>query len=397
MKSVDDKGVSRSRCVRILTDVALSSAQLLLSRESLASLGSSICFVKNVLVLNDISFSPLRIIRGCEMSFDLVPNSGHACSSPNIELICESDVTVSSTCPLKHVGREWISEETFGKLHLRPGHCGVGAIQRICDMVNILIDVETGKQRIEKCGRHRDVRIPQCPVVGKHISTEPGEVAVGDITYPCENLAQQHPVLVIVCPMNRFVVSRFSNDVRPETAVQILARNWIQLFGFPKLAICDQGASPRGNIWSEFLGPYGIATSVVPAEARNQVGSCGKQSHLLKTGIRTIRSGMSDRWGNDVILLLTCAARNYCLLSGSGLSPLFIVTGRSDALTWMNTDNIPDEMLRSGDPNPLIARLHAIALERRKSMGSDAERIMDLSRSSVLRAGASDIPSNEAG
>ena len=153
----------------------------------------------------------------------------------------------------------------------------------------------------------------------------------------------ENPAILLVCPLARFVVSRFVSDMRAESLLQIILLRWITLFGFPRLVLCDQGTPFRGAMWASFLYNHGVMMSGIPKEPTNQIGACEKQNHLLKTSYQTIRRSLPLEWANESVMALACVAHNSRPLSFGNCSPFYLTTGKSGALAWARMDSIHDE------------------------------------------------------
>ena len=112
------------------------------------------------------------------------------------------------------------------------------------------------------------------PLVGKHISNEPGETVMIDIAFLEGNDMKACPVLIMVCPLTRYVMCEFVKNLNAIALVSVFIVNWIAVFSYPKLALSDQGECSQGKIWEQFCSFYSASMSSVPRESPNQIGAC---------------------------------------------------------------------------------------------------------------------------
>ena len=97
----------------------------------------------------------LNVLRGGYLSFSFVPSSQDSDQPLKLEFICSSNTCPDVVLDSPLIGPNRLSGETFRKLHLHLGHCGPGAIQRICDLNNAKCDVEDLKRWITLGGCER--------------------------------------------------------------------------------------------------------------------------------------------------------------------------------------------------------------------------------------------------
>ena len=133
-----------------------------------------------------------------------------------------------------------VGESLFWKLHYHLGHIDLGGIKLLCDLANYKINLDDARGWLQSCKCARNDTYPQLPLVGKHISNEPGETVMIDITFLEGKDTNACPVLITVCPLTRYVMCKFVKNVNDIALVSVFIVNWISVFSYPKLALCDQ-------------------------------------------------------------------------------------------------------------------------------------------------------------
>ena len=142
----------------------------------------------------------------------------------------------------------------------------MAGIKRVCGLTGFSIDEIQARKWIQSCKCGRDDRIPQLPIIGKHLGYEPGETLMLDIIYPCNVDSQKFPALLMAFPVTRYVSCRFKPDLRPVSLLSIFATVWIAMFSSPKLILSDQGEPFQGDSWKKLCEFYSITMSSMPRE-----------------------------------------------------------------------------------------------------------------------------------
>ena len=178
----DRDGSITRKPLGITTDVVDSMIPLLLSRRSLSLLSVSLDFAKNRLVFPDHQFIVLTVLAGGHLAFEFL--CAELPRSNPLELVCALDSSIDSSAEDQpSSAMRLLDRKLFMRLHYQLGHCDAGSIKRLCDLNHVKFDLELARKWISECGCDRDDRIPQCPIVSRHISSEPGEVLMCDISF----------------------------------------------------------------------------------------------------------------------------------------------------------------------------------------------------------------------
>ena len=271
--------------IALSIDIVQANIPLLVSRKSMANLECSLDFKRNVMGFSDLPTVPLKISVGGHLSFGWFPASLSMDSTREID----STVYPATQCILSGVvddSARPIKKEEFLEIHKHLGHADVNCIDRLCKLSNLPLNLTDARVWIGECSCGRCDRLPQTPLVNRHVASAPGEVCVVDVNFPKADDIPARPALIMVCPLTRFVSCHFVRDVRPVTLVSTFLTFRVSFLGYPKLILSDLGTSFRGCIWEELCHIYSITMSAAPKECPQQIGACEKQSHLIKIGFQ---------------------------------------------------------------------------------------------------------------
>ena len=351
-------------------------------------MGASLDFAESKLLLPRDSSISLTAVGGDHLSSEWIPvdQTKHAVAAlkstiPTTKVAPSTDVTPNNEEPLEVGGK------LFWQLRYHIGHADIPAIKRLCDLSGRKFDVALGRIWLPTCACGRNDRIPQNQIAGRHVRAATGETLLMDVAYPSEVGSQKPPSLITVCPLSRYTQCRFLRDMLPAAILPALLIAWVSIFSHPKTILWGQGRSFPGVIWGQFCQSYDVELRAIPKEAPNQIGACGKQSHLVKLSFRAVRTAMGASWSDSMLLAVTCASRNSCPQSLRQFNPLFIATGRSHFLEIPLGDVKQKEEMIS---NPFSQRTRDMMLDMQSIMKEHAMRIIPNVQRSTLRTGARD-------
>lgn len=263
--------------------IADANVRLLASRPTLSPLQSSIDFLKNELTIPTGKITPMEISDHGPLSFVWGPKPITADAAitlgrnvfPAASTNAEDDVADPEE-------KTRLTESSPNKMNLLMAHCDLNSIRRLCRMGNMTYEDDLSQTWMNKRPCNRRDRIPQLPVVSKHIPSFPAKVLCMDISPPVETSTKESPALVTICPLTRYVACKFLRNLRLLTVIAVALSWWISVFGYPELILVDKGAPFAGNGWFDFTNAYSITTPQAPKEAANQIGVCERHSGLLK-------------------------------------------------------------------------------------------------------------------
>ena len=284
-----------------------------------------------------------------------------------------------------------LTKSLFTKMHLHVAHCDLNSTRRLCRLGNLTFGNNLMQEWLGKCPCNRRDRIPQIPVVSKHIPSFPGQILCVDISFPVENIAKESPSLVMICPLARYVVCKFLRNLRPLTIIAVVLSCWVSVFGYPEMIRVDKGTPFAGSDWADFLDAYSITTSQAPKEAANQIGVCERHSGFLKLSFQAVRRMDPETWDNNMIMSIATAAHNSTPLSGCGLPPLFLLTGNNVVERWGNNTNDHAETPEESTAEMFHQRQKAMTVARDSIMRITARQTIANAKNRQLRTGASDI------
>ena len=401
-------GVGITREITLGIEIVDTDIPLLLSRSSMAMLGCKLDFENNLLTMHDQTSIPLSILNGGHLSFEWAPSALAPKTEfniiPNVFTVMDEDILPpgAPNCNVFPVNDNdnddnmhsasteprRLDHDQFLKLHYQMGHADVNAIKRLCTISGWTLDTNEAKEWISNCDCNRCDRIPQMPVVNRHLASFPGEVLMIDVTFIPSTHGGNKPALMMTCPLTRFVSCHFIKDVKPATIITMMLLSWIVLFSYPKVLFCDMGTSFRGEMWEDFCHSYAVGMTCAPRENPNQIGSCEKQSHLIKMGFKAVRDHLNDNWSDEMVLALTCAAHNESPISRGGWTPLYLVTGRPDLLNYPILNNDEASELGQDTTSIQMSRLKSMWMARSTIIKADASHTIKMALKAPLRTGS---------
>ena len=178
----NDQGVAESATMSFSVDVATCKIPLLLSRKTLNALSASMDFWLNRMALRNSGWIPTRAIVGGHLSFDWVATTPNALGS--------AVFPVSTNMGAENLPQ--MDESWFWEIHYQLAHCDIPAVIRLCSLYNVKFGEMELRSRLTKCPCRRADRVHQKPLASGHVNSDPGQVIFMDLTYPCEENAQNH-------------------------------------------------------------------------------------------------------------------------------------------------------------------------------------------------------------
>ena len=196
VRTVDSHGMSTQRPFRFAIDLVDANIPLLISRTSTQRMCASLDFDASKLLLPCGSPISLNTVGSGRLSFEWIPvaQTNHAAAAlnsttPTTKVFPSTDFAPNHEEPLE------VGGNLFGQLHYHLGRADIPAIKRLCDLSGRKFDVELGRKWLSTCACGRNDRIPQNPIVGRHVCTAPGATLLLDATYPSEVDSQKQKQL----------------------------------------------------------------------------------------------------------------------------------------------------------------------------------------------------------
>ena len=148
--------------------------------------------------------------------------------------------------------------EEIRKIHAQFGHADVATISRIVKNAKVIGNVEFIRAVVQACKCNRSSGPGGNPEISCYQSDTPGETIFIDTFPPSLRQTQEHPSMIIVCSLSRFICARFIQNNRPSSFISILANRWAVLFGYPKRIVCDSSTSFIGPLWNSMSNTFNI-------------------------------------------------------------------------------------------------------------------------------------------
>ena len=299
------------RNMEITTEVINSDIPMLLSKESMKSMGMVLNFI------NDTAQVGNRKINLSETS------SGHYI----LPILRNHNEEIHISVQLPENKPELMKDVV--KVHRQFAHPGKQS------MIKLLKESENWNNKIAECVEEvyescqickKTKKAPPRPVVSLSMTQEFNEIVTIDLKSWNGRL-----ILHIVDMFTRYSISCFVTNKKPDSIVDAMMQNWFCYFGYPKKAIFnDNGGEFIGEDMREMKSKLDVRDITTGAESPFQNGLCERNHAVIDSMLTRL---VFDNKNTDVNVLLKWAnmAKNS-LYNVHGFSPNQLVFGSNPKL-----------------------------------------------------------------
>ena len=295
----------------IETDVIESDIPMLLSKDSMKTMGMILNFVNDTVEIGG------KIMNLSETS------SGHYI----IPLLRRNSQEIHVTVKLPESQLE--QKKAVVKLHRQFAHPGKESFVKLLkesklwtkQLVTIVDEVY---DQCDTC--KQTARCPSRPVVCMPVAREFNEVVTLDL-----KLWRNHIILHMIDMFTRYGISVIISDKKPETVARAILTHWISYFGRPTKGILnDNGGEFVGKALRDLKDRLDLRDITTGAESPFQNGMCERNHSVIDTML--LRLVIDFPKGDLQELLMWAGMARNSLQNVHGFSPNQLVFGRNPSL-----------------------------------------------------------------
>ena len=276
------------------------------------------------------------------------------------------------------------------KAHLHLGHAGMSTLRKLFDASCKPFPTALLEKIIQDCGRITDRKMIQRPIVRTHIPVRCCDTVGLDVMYPIEGSGHSRPYLIMVDRLSRYtVIARMLNH-KPEHVVDLWFKYWAQQLGKQRRLIADQGPAFIGNPWSNVADFLEIQITLINNECPYENGMVEPSVALIKRAFVVIKGRCANLTDGRALLWATMS-RNLAPNFRSGLSPSYIMLGRSNLLDVMESKVFEQVTDENREMLSAQLQLSAMVAARNRVMKTDAQFAIASSMTRPLRNNASEV------
>ena len=208
-----------------------------------------------------------------------------------------------------------------------------------------------------------------------------------DIMYPVDGSGHSRPYFIIVDHLSRYAVTCRMNSHKPEHAIDLFYKMWLQQLGRPGEILADRGPSFIGTEWDSLCDLMEIQMILIARECPRENGIAERSVGIIKTTYRILKQRCGSV-SDERLIIRAAMCRNLIPNTKSGLAPSQIMLGRSDVVSmmegrnWLPIEERSDDML--ANQNILKGLLGA----RNVAVQADARNIIQTGTQRPLRNNA---------
>lgn len=346
--------------VNIRTHVVQEDVPLLLSKESMKTVGTKIDLVNDTVIM-----------LGVQQKLQIT-STGHYCI-PLGKSLCPENV--------HHVVNTLKSDlKAARKLHLQFGHPSVERLQKLVkhadkgqtqllSAIQTITDECTVCQLYKRPSRRPVVTIPMASTFNNVVAIDLKEIKDAISTNKCW-------ILHLVDHFTRFSAGRIIYSKEKENVVSQILECWIAVFGPPTYIMSDNGGEFDNSSFRDMCDKFNIEMLSTAAESPFSNGICERHHRVLYDSLRKIMVDNDEKSCSLKDALSWSLSAKNSMLNHNGYSPFQLVYGSSPNIPTTNNSKLP--ALETETESNVLAKhlstLHKTREEYIKSEASDKLR-----------------------
>ena len=249
-----------------------------------------------------------------------------------------SDVTIVLQCKT-----ELSTEEKALKLHRQFAHPRVEKLLKLLKNAgngdeDLVKQVKKVSSECKVCREYR--KAPPRPVVGLSMGNEFNDCVAMDLK-KYQNIYLLH----LIDHATRLSACAPIRDKRPETIIRELFKIWIQIYGFPRKFLSDNGGEFSNEKFRTMCGEVNVNVNTTAAESPWSNGLCERHNAIIADMIMKVREDTSC--SIELAVAWSINAKNS-LANVHGFSPYQLVFGKNPRIPNILTDKPPALYAGSG-------------------------------------------------
>ena len=214
---------------------------MLISYEVLSVRHCSINFRTNTLSINNQQLSLQKTNTGqIFVKFEGIPEQRRQSIGKMMRTAATKTKLTDTAHRIGVVDVAEMNETRVDKLHHQLGNASSETMCRLfrhAGYLGLEIPIHTC---VKDCGCEKERTTVQRPIVKTHVPTMCGEAIGMDITYPIDGSGHSRPYLIIVDHLSRYTVTCRMNSHKPEHAIDLFCKMWLQQLGRPGEILADR-------------------------------------------------------------------------------------------------------------------------------------------------------------
>ena len=213
-------------------------------------------------------------------------------------------------------------------IHRQIGRASFTAMKRLLRLAGKTAQAQVLARAITSCGCAKMESREEKPFTNRHIICGVGGVVFADLFYPA-NRSRSFPAVLFTDSLTRFCDGSNADSIIHDCLVETFINTWIARMGPPKRLLVDSGANFTGGKWSMLSNVFGIQIVVAPVDSHRSIGRVERRVQIIEKAYLSIEEAVGDTVGNASKFKMALMARNTAPNSGSSVSPMFALNGRS--------------------------------------------------------------------